>query len=110
MRTWSRLVIALVLVLSVASPALAQVATIQAAAPLADHSEESVRASFTRAVQTAVRAAVTMGLPWVRLSEARVFEDAVVVQIVASDTEADEDEPGESGPEEGSDAAPRTQL
>jgi hypothetical protein len=93
-----RLVMTLGLVVLVAPPGWARVATIETTAPLGDHSEASIKAAVTEAVQTALRGAVAMGLSRVHLNHALVLDDAVVIQLLAAD--ADEEAlPDESAPE-----------
>jgi hypothetical protein len=87
MRPFTCIAAALLLVLWVASPCFARIATIQTTAPLQDHAEPSVKAAFKDAVDAAVKGAVAMGLQWVQISKAFVLEDAVAVQILATDTD-----------------------
>lgn len=75
-----------------ASPALARIAAIETSAPLADHSDEAIKAAITQAVVTAVRGAMAMGLPWVQVRHATVLAELVTVQIVATDVEPEEEE------------------
>jgi hypothetical protein len=81
-----------VLLLVSTSPALARVAAIETSAPLADHSDEAIKAAITQAVVTAVRGAVAMGLPWVQVRNATVLSELVTVQILATDVEPEEEE------------------
>jgi hypothetical protein len=83
--------------LALASPAGARVAAIETSASLDDHSEDAVMAAVRQAVVTAVRGAVAMGLPWIRLRDAAVTGDRVTVLVVATDVEPDDDE-AESDP------------
>lgn len=94
------LAIALLLLLSVASWALARVAAIETTAPLQDHSEQSIEVAVAQAIQTAVRGAVAMGLPWVHLRRAWVIGDTVAVQILATDTGPEEEQSAEPEPGE----------
>jgi hypothetical protein len=91
MRPLTCLAASLLLVLWVASPGSARVATIQTTAPLQDHAELSVKTALKEAVDAAVKGAVAMGLQWVQISRALVFEDAVAVQILATDTAPEPD-------------------
>lgn len=99
MRRLGWLALLLLLMLSVASPALAGVATIETTAPLSDHSEQSITMAFKTAVETAVRGAVAMGLPRVQLRQAVVLEDMVAIRIRATDMEPDAETP-EPDPDE----------
>jgi len=92
MRLLSQLAITFLLVLSLASPSLARVAAIQATAPLKDHSEQSVTTAVKEAVETAVRVAVAMGLPWVKVHRALLGEDAVSVEVLATEMDPEEGE------------------
>lgn len=95
MRTLGLLALALLLVLSVASPGLARMAMIETTVALQNHSEESVKTAMTAAVEAAARGAIAMGLPWIHLRRAFVLDDGVLIQIFASDTkrEGGEEEP-----------------
>jgi hypothetical protein len=99
----TRPVLPLLLALALVTPALARVAAIETTAPLADHSEEGIKAAIKQAVVTAVRGAVAMGFQWVQVRQAVVFTDLVSVQILASDQQPDGEEewaaPDDEGPE-----------
>jgi hypothetical protein len=86
MRSLSLIGLTLLLLVSVASPALARTTTIETSAPLEDQSEQSIRAALMEAVESAVREAVAQGYSWVRLTQAQVHEDEVTVRLLASDT------------------------
>jgi len=115
MHRFSWLALALALVLAASSPSIATVAMIETTAPLQDHAEESVRIALLTAVEAAVTSAVAMGLPWVRISQALVLEDAVGVQILATDTDPEagtnEETPGpDAEPGAGADEASEYKL
>jgi hypothetical protein len=76
-------------------------ATIEATAPLQDHSQQSIETAVAVAVETAVYQAIAMGFSWAAISQALVSEDAVTVQLLAGDTTLElEDEDGEEpGPD-----------
>jgi hypothetical protein len=95
MRRLISLCLASVLVIATALPVAAKMATIQTIAPLRDHEEQSVKNALREAVRSAVTSALAMGLPWVRLRRAVVLQDAVAVQVLATDT----DPKGETGGE-----------
>ncbi|MGH7263603.1 MAG: hypothetical protein ACREMB_01960 [Candidatus Rokuibacteriota bacterium] len=82
----------LIIVLSLAAPAAARIAAIETTAPLDDHSQESIESAIRQALQSAVRGAVAMGLPWVQVDQAVVFADAVIVKILASDSRFEDDD------------------
>lgn len=104
----TRFVLPVVLAFALATPALARVAAIETTAPLADQSEESIKAALKQAVLTAVRGAVAMGFQWVQVRQALVFADVVSVQILASDSEPQGEEETAApdlGPEEDTELA-----
>jgi hypothetical protein len=102
------LVLALILVGTVALPSFAQVAVITTTAPLADHSEVTVDAAVKLAIQTAARGAVAMGLPHLRLHRALILQDAVMVEVVAADADASDDSPStDPTPDDDSDSSAR---
>lgn len=109
------LFLGLVLVLAPASPSVAKVIAIETTSPLEDHAEESVRVALEAAVKEAVTRAIAIGLPWVMMRHALVLEDAVVVQILATDTDP-EAGTGEDarethpGPETRADEPPQFEL
>jgi hypothetical protein len=96
------IVLSIVLAFALATPALARVASIETTAPLADQSEDSIKAALEQAVLTAVRGAVAMGLLWVHIRQAVVFTDLVSVQVLASDSElpGEDEAPADPAPEE----------
>jgi len=88
---------ALGLLLCGGNPAVAGGALIETTAPLADRSEESVKAAVIAAVDKAVRGASAMGFAWFQLRDAQVTEHEVAVQILATDKdpgEVEEVDPG----------------
>ena len=86
---------------SIAHAAPEGVALIETTVPLEDTSDTGIRAAVDRAIDSAVRGALAMGLSWVQLQRAYVAGGYVGVQVLAA-TEAPatatEDEPA-SGPE-----------
>jgi hypothetical protein len=73
------------------SSAYARVATIRTTAPIAEPSEVSVQAALVEAVEAATRGALAMGLPRVALSQAFLLPGVVLVEVVATDGEDEED-------------------
>jgi hypothetical protein len=96
------IVLSFVLAFALVTPALARVASIETTAPLADQSEDSIKAALEQAVSIAVRGAVAMGFLWVHVRQAVVFTDLVSVQILASDRElpTEDEAPADPAPEE----------
>jgi len=75
----------------------ARIAVIETTAPLQDRSEQSIETALTEALETALRGATAMGLPWFQIRQALVLAGMVTVQIFATDTEpegAEQLEPG----------------
>jgi hypothetical protein len=111
-RISARLALSLLLVLLLAAPSFAgaamvqRMAIIQTAATISDRSDQSIRTGLEEAFEAAMRSAATMGLFTVRLQQAALLEDAVVVQVLATDSDADDDEMPGSGEE--SRQAPRS--
>jgi hypothetical protein len=101
MRT-ARIVLSFVLAFALVTPALARVASIETTAPLADQSEDSIKAALEQAVATAVRGAVAMGFLWVHVRQAVVFTDLVSVRVLASDRElpSEDEATADPAPEE----------
>jgi sulfite exporter TauE/SafE len=103
----TRIVLSIVLLaLALATPALARVASIETTAPLADQSEDSIKAALEQAVSTAVRGAVAMGFSWVHVRQAVVFTDLVSVQMLASDKELRSEDEAAADPAPEEDAEP----
>ena len=101
MRPLCWLALTLMLVVSIASPALGRVATIETTAPLQDHAEQSIKTALTEAIATALKGALAMGFSWVRVSQALVLGDLVTVQILATDMESEVEGEGEEVPLQG---------
>ncbi len=78
------------LTLGLVGPAVAGVVVITTVAPLEDQSDEAVQDALDDAVGQAVDGAVQMGLRPIRLADAEVWPDRVVVQVLATDVERDE--------------------
>jgi hypothetical protein len=89
MKAVSQLVLTLGLLLLAESPSLARVAIIETTAPLADHSAASIHSAFAEAVQAAERGAAAMGLSAVYVNHAAVVEDTLVIELFATDVDAE---------------------
>jgi hypothetical protein len=89
--------VALGLLLCGGYPAVAGGALIETTAPLADRSEESVKAAVIAAIDKAVRGASAMGFAWFQLRDAQVTEHEVAVQILATDKDPGEVEEADPG-------------
>lgn len=97
-RTLVGITLAIGLVASAPGPTHAGGALIETTAPLADRSEESLKAAVVAAIDKAVRGAAAMGFVWVQLRDAQVSEDEVAIQILATDEEPGPVEEVEPGP------------
>jgi hypothetical protein len=86
-----RLAIPLLAIVSLATPSFAKMAAIQTAVPVEDQSQSSIQTAAEQAVETAVRGAIAMGLPKVQLHRAVVVSNMVVVQILATDEAAEQE-------------------
>jgi hypothetical protein len=89
METAKHLAAALAFLFAAASPCLAGVAVIETTAPLTEQSNEGIKMAVVAAVQSAVKGATAMGLPHFAVKGVRVFPQVVIVQIWATDAEAD---------------------
>ena len=78
------------LVCSSPPPAAAGAALIETTAPLADRSEESVKAAVMAAIDQAVRGAAAMGFEWFELRDAQVAGNEVAIQILATNDAPDD--------------------
>lgn len=115
MRRFISLSLLSMLIIATASPSEAKMATIQTTAPLRDHGEQAVKSAVQEALKSAVIGAVAMGFPWVQFSRATVLEDAVAVQILATDTDPEagtgEEAPGpDNESADGIDDSPQTEF
>jgi len=73
----------LMVLLGATVPATAATVIIETAAPLADRSEESVKAALREAVEASMQSAMAMGIGGVRLESAVLQENRVVVRLLA---------------------------
>jgi hypothetical protein len=84
-------------------------ALIETTAPLADRSEESVKAAVIAAIDKAVRGAAAMGFAWFQLHDAQISGNEVAIQILAGDEDpapVDEADPGAESEATENDGAP----
>jgi hypothetical protein len=84
--------LALMMALTWASAAEARVVKFQTSSPLPDRSDRSIEQALERAVDTCVRGATAMGLSSIRLDDAAVRSDRVVVRMIATDEDAEDEE------------------
>jgi len=101
MGTLARVAVAVLLTLVVAAPAGATMVRIETAAALADQSEKSLDSALKQAMEKSIRGAAAMGLSMVWFDQAFVFQGRVVVRILATDEDVEDEEDtgiGESTP------------
>ncbi len=92
MRTLRRLLcVALALALVTPAPAWARVVKIETSAPLSDHSDGAIEQALKGALDTCVRGATAMGLSWIWLDRALVLTDKVVVLMIATDEDIEDE-------------------
>ena len=93
MLTWFAIVS--LVTFAVAPPVSARVVRMESAVALADHSGPSVEQAFKQAFDTAVTGARAMGLPSMRVDDAFILADAVMLLVIASDESDDDEDDGD---------------
>ena len=83
--------LSLLLVLAAPLPTWARVVAIETSAPLSDHSDQAIERALKGALDTCVRGATAMGLSFIWLDRASVLADKLVVRMVATDEEVEDD-------------------
>jgi hypothetical protein len=89
---WTSLVAASLLAAVLVTPAWARTVRIETTVPLVDHSEAALNLAMQQAVETTVQGATAMGLSWIWVDGARVLSDSLVVRMVATDDESDDED------------------
>lgn len=95
MKKFVPVAVILLLLSTMVAPARARVVVIEATVPLADDSEETLKSAVKKAIENAVRGAAALGLRSLQVNGARVFANALVLRLIATDddpTEADPDD------------------
>ncbi len=95
MRKFVPLALTLLLMSAVVPTAWARVVVIEATVPLADESEETLRSAVKKAIENAVRGAAALGLRSLQVNGARVFSNALVLRLIATD-----DDPADTDPDD----------
>src|SRR5438477_183910 len=75
-----------------AAPPWARELNVDAPEPLADRSDQAVEGALKGALHRGVRGATAMGLSWICLDRALVLTDKVIVSMVATDDDVDDDD------------------
>ena len=92
MTRWTSLVAASLLAAALVTPAWARTVKIETTVPLVDHSEATLNLAMQQAVETTVQGATAMGLSWIWVDGARVLSDSLVVRMVATDDDPDDED------------------
>ena len=93
MRVAAGLMAALVMATVAVSPASARVVHMQTAVSLTDRSDPAIKQALMEAFDTSMRGAVAMGLPHIRVDGIQVLQDAVVLAMIATDEDDDNEAP-----------------
>ena len=88
--------ITLLLTMTWVAPAWGHMVRIETTVPLADHSDETLWRATQRAIENAVQRAKTLGLRSYWIDDAWVLQDAVVLWMIATDDDP-EDDPRDDG-------------
>ena len=75
------------------STASARVVRMETAVSLTDRSDPAVKQALMEAFDTSMRGAVAMGLPHIRVDGIQVLQDAVVLAMIATDEDDDNEAP-----------------
>ncbi len=92
MRALTWLVLASLVAIAIASPVSARVVRMETTVALADHTGPSVDRALRQALDTAVRGAIAMGFSSMWVHDARVLAAAVILQLVATDEQFDDED------------------
>lgn len=92
MTRWTSLVAASLLAAALVTPAWARTVRIETTVPLVDHSEATLNLAMQQAVETTVQGATAMGLSWIWVDGARLLSDSLVVRMIATDDEPDDED------------------
>jgi hypothetical protein len=84
--------VGLVLAFALPGSAWARVVRIETTTPLSDHSDQAIDRALEDALDRCVRGATAMGLSWIRLDRTLVLTDKVIVRMVATDKESEDDD------------------
>lgn len=94
MRGLAGLVAALLVMMVVAvSPAAARVVRMETVVSLTDRSDPAVKQALMEAFDTCLRGAVAMGFSRIRVDAIQVLQDTVVLAMVATDEDHDDEAP-----------------
>ena len=92
MKNVASFVLTMLLAMTLISPAWRRTVLIETTVPLADDSEETLKRAMNQAIQRAVQGATALGLSWVRVDGAQVFSNALMLRMIATDGEPNDDD------------------
>ena len=84
---------ALVMTVLWVSAASARVVRMETSVSLTDRSDPAIKQALMEAFDTSMRGAVAMGLPHIRVDGIQVLQDAVVLAMIATDEDDDNEAP-----------------
>ena len=94
MSNWTSFVVGWLLAAALVTPAWARTVRIETTVPLTDHSEEGLNRAMKQAVAKSVQGATAIGMSRMRIDGAWVLPDALVLWMVATDSESEDDDDG----------------
>ena len=94
MGKWTAFVAAGLLTVTLVTPAWARTVRIETTVPLTDHSDEAVNRAMRQAVAKSVQGATAIGMSKMRIDGAWVLSDTLVLWMVATDGDTDDDDDG----------------
>ena len=89
-------IVTLLLAMTWVAPVWGHMVRIETTVPLADHSDETLWRATQRAIENAVQRAKTLGLRSYWIDDAWVLQDAVVLWMIGTDGDP-EDDPQDDG-------------
>jgi hypothetical protein len=94
MSKWTSFVVASLLAVTLVTPAWARTVRIETTVPLTDHSDEALDRAMRQAVAKSVQGATAIGMSRMRIDGAWVLSDTLVLWMMATDGDSDEDDDG----------------
>ena len=94
MRVFAGLIAAVLVTTALSvSPAWARTVRFETAVNLTDRSEPAIKQALMQAFDTSMRGAVAMGLPHIRVDRIQVLQGSVVLAMIATDEDDDDQAP-----------------
>jgi hypothetical protein len=94
MSKWTSFVVGWLLAAMLVTPAWARTVRIETTVPLTDHSDEALNRAMRQAVAKSVQGAAAIGMNRMRIDGAWVLSDTLVLWMVATDGDSDDDDEG----------------